>query len=76
MPNPDILTGARAIGEFLNLEEGTVRRNVRNRLLPTYRVGTTICARKSTLLAWISAQERENATGGIAPRSSKSPGSG
>ncbi len=57
----DILYGADGIAEFL-YGDGKLRRKVYNLVeterLPHFRLGATICARKSVLLAWIVGQER------------------
>jgi hypothetical protein len=56
----DILHGAEGIAKFLYGDEKW-RRKVYNliatRRLPHFRLGSMICARKSVLLAWITAQE-------------------
>ncbi|KJV41504.1 hypothetical protein [Brevundimonas sp. KM4] len=57
----DVLRGAGQIAAFL-FGEATARRRVYDLAdsgrLPIFRLGTTICARRSTLMAWIAAQER------------------
>lgn len=57
----DILRGADEIAQFL-FGSKTYRRRVYNLVahnqLPIFRMGTSICARKSVLLQWIEAQER------------------
>jgi hypothetical protein len=57
----DVLTGADEIARFL-FGDTAKRRAVYHLAskdgLPTFRLGNTICARRSTLLAWIEAQER------------------
>lgn len=57
----DVLRGAGQIAAFL-FGEATARRRVYDLadsgVLPVFRLGTTICARRSTLLAWITEQER------------------
>ena len=58
----DLLRGADAIAEFL-FGDPRLRRKVyyltsEGRVqLPHFRLGTTICARRSTLLRWIEAAE-------------------
>lgn len=66
-PSPlvgDILHGADEIAEFLFGDKKS-RRKVYNLVetarLPVFRLGVNICARKSVLLEWISAQERKQA---------------
>jgi hypothetical protein len=57
----DVLRGAGQIATFL-FGEVTARRRVYDLAdsgaLPVFRLGTTICARRSTLLDWIAEQER------------------
>jgi len=57
----DILHGADQIAKFLYGDERQ-RRKVYHLAdkenLPVFRLGTTICARKSTLLRWIEEQEQ------------------
>jgi hypothetical protein len=59
----DMLHGADAIAEFL-CGNGKYRRRVYTLVdgnsLPVFRIGITICARKSVLLDWIAAQEHGN----------------
>jgi hypothetical protein len=60
----DILHGADEIAEFL-FGDRKHRRRVYNLVdgnrLPIFRIGANICARRSILLEWISAQEKTNA---------------
>ena len=57
----DLLSGADQIAEFL-YGDTKKRRKVyhltESKVLPTFHMGSTICARKSTLLQWIAEQER------------------
>lgn len=56
----DILRGAYAIADFLYDSKDARRkvyRLVQQRKLPHFRLGATICARKSVLLGWVAAQE-------------------
>jgi hypothetical protein len=57
----DILRGADEIAQFL-FGHQKFRRRVYNlvsrRQLPIFRMGPSICARKSVLLQWIESQER------------------
>ena len=58
---PDLLRGAYEISEFLFGSRGE-RRKVfhlaETSRLPVFRLGSTICARRSVLMEWIAAQER------------------
>jgi len=56
----DILQGAAQIARFLFGSESDRRRVyflVESGALPHFRLGGTICARKSTLIDWIENQE-------------------
>lgn len=60
----DILRGAEEISEFLFGDNARnfrrrVYHMVENGIIPTFRMGNTVCARKSTLMAWIESQERQ-----------------
>jgi excisionase family DNA binding protein len=59
----DILRGADHIATFL-YGESRHRRKVYNLIetnrLPYFRLGSTVCARKSVLVSWIKAQEDLN----------------
>ena len=65
----DLLEGADQIAEFV-FGDPKLRRRVYhlassgkdNDKLPIFRLGSTICARKSTLLRWIATREGELST--------------
>lgn len=58
--NDDILRGAEAIASFLGLDKRqAVYHHAAKGELPTFRIGSTICARKSTLVKWIEEQEKK-----------------
>ena len=61
MPNDldtaDILWRVKPIAAFLGLSEKAAQHRIDKGEVPTFRMGGTICARRSTLLAWIAAQE-------------------
>lgn len=61
---PDVLKGAGAIAEFL-FGSRARRREVyylaEKSCLPVFKLGAMICARRSTLEAWIVRQERQGA---------------
>lgn len=70
-PNaPDLLYGVKAIGTFLGLTERQAQHRIDGGTIPTFRLGGktrgTICARRATLRAWLSALERQAQTGGDA----------
>ena len=54
----DILRGADEIADFIGLPRRKLYHAVSRGSLPTFRIGATICARRSTLLAWITGQEQ------------------
>jgi hypothetical protein len=54
----DILTGHKAIARFLGLSPRQISWHDEQGNLPTFRIGRTVCARKSTLLQWIEEQEQ------------------
>ena len=56
----DILNGATQIAAFIGLPARSVYHAVDAGTLPVFRIGAKICARKSTLLAWVAAQEAAN----------------
>lgn len=57
----DLLRGADKIADFM-FGDTKRRRQVyhlaERKNLPVFRLGSTICARKSTIMAWISDQEK------------------
>jgi excisionase family DNA binding protein len=55
----DLLRGADAIAEFLGFPRRAIYHAVAKNHLPSFRIGETVCARKSTLTAWIAEQERK-----------------
>ncbi len=60
----DKLEGADAIAEYLfgdPAERTKVYSLVRESRLPVFRLSRRLCARKSTLLNWISQQEQASA---------------
>jgi hypothetical protein len=59
----DLLRGADSIAEFL-YGDRDLRRKVyyltATSKLPTFKLGSTICARKSVLLKWVGDQEEKH----------------
>ncbi len=53
----DLLRGADAIAAYLGFPRRAIYHAVSKGHLPHFRVGETVCARRSTLAAWIAAQE-------------------
>jgi hypothetical protein len=69
VPGADLLFGAAAISNFMlgSKTEGNRKRIyglVRKRLIPTFYMGATVCARKSSLVIYLEEKER---TGGDPP---------
>ena len=56
----DLLYGAPAIASYLGLTEDAVYHLARLKRLPTFRMGRTICARRSTLAAKIAELEAKS----------------
>ncbi len=54
----DVLRGADAIAKFMGLPRRAVYHSASKGTLPVFRLGETVLARKSTLLAWIGEQEQ------------------
>lgn len=63
MPLPDLLYGVKAIAEHLGLDEKTARHRVDRKVIPTFKMGGTVCARRSTLDGWLADLERTGAGG-------------
>ena len=61
----DLLRGADQIAEFM-FGTATERRKIyhlaETSKIPVFRLGALLCARKSTLLTWIEAQESRAST--------------
>ncbi|PSH68546.1 DNA-binding protein [Phyllobacterium brassicacearum] len=54
----DLLMGNKNIARFLGLTPRQVSWHDEQGNLPTFRMGRTVCARKSTLMRWIEDQEK------------------
>ncbi|MCM5691443.1 excisionase family DNA-binding protein [Sinorhizobium meliloti] len=53
----DMLRGADAIATYMGLPRRSVYHAISRGHLPHFRIGETVCARKSTLLRWLGEQE-------------------
>ena len=53
----DLLLGANAIAKFLGITRRQVYRLVYDGVIPTFKAGGTVAARRSTLTAWMDRQE-------------------
>ncbi|MCD2184208.1 helix-turn-helix transcriptional regulator [Rhizobium sp. GN54] len=54
----DMLLGADAIAAFLGFTRRQVYDLTARRIMPSFKIGKTVAARKSTLRAWIEELER------------------
>jgi excisionase family DNA binding protein len=54
----DLLAGAAEIAMFMRLSRRQIYHLVETSRLPVFRLGTQLCARRSTLLRWIEDMER------------------
>lgn len=54
----DLLYGVKAIADFLGLREKQCRNRIDREIIPSFRVGRSVCARKSSLQKWIDEMER------------------
>jgi hypothetical protein len=64
----DILRGADEIAAFIFGERGSRRKIyylAETSHLPVFRLGATLCARRSVLLRWIAGQESRVRTSGV-----------
>jgi hypothetical protein len=64
----DLLRGADQIAEFLfgnPSERRKVYHLAEKSRLPVFRLGSVLCARKSTLTTWIEEQERRAVQGAV-----------
>jgi hypothetical protein len=59
----DLLSGADAIGAFMGMKPRRIYHLAETRRLPVFRIGSTLCARRSTLIRWIEDMERAAITG-------------
>jgi hypothetical protein len=58
MENSDLLYGVPAIAAFLGLRTKQARHRISDGTIPSFRIGGTICARRSSLAAWLEECER------------------
>lgn len=56
----DLLNGAKEIAAFMGLPARSIYHAIDTGALPSFRIGAKICARKSTLIAWVAEQEATN----------------
>lgn len=53
----DLLLGANAIAAFLGVSRRQVYRLIYDAIIPSFKAGGTVAARKTSLTAWMAAQE-------------------
>lgn len=53
----DLLYGASAIANYLNVSRAIVYHMVADATIPTFKLGKTVCARMATLDKWLADQE-------------------
>ena len=56
-PVGDLLLGAGAIAKFLGITRRQTYRLIYDEVVPSFKAGGTVAARKSSLTAWMAAQE-------------------
>lgn len=57
----DLLFGADAIAGFLGMTRRQVYHSASMEHLPIFRIGSSLCCRKSTLIEWIVEREQSTA---------------
>jgi excisionase family DNA binding protein len=62
MYDPDLLYGLPAIAGELGLSNDQVRHLAKSHGLPTFKLGRSVCARRSTLASWLAQQETRAAS--------------
>ena len=61
-PSADLLYGAHAIAEFLGVKQRVAYHLIETRRIPFFKIGKTVCARRTSLAAKLD--EIEAASGG------------
>lgn len=56
-PVGDLLLGADAIAKFLGITRRQVYRLVYDSIIPSFKAGGTVAARRTSLTAWMGSQE-------------------
>jgi excisionase family DNA binding protein len=59
-PSLELLSGADEIASFLGVKPRRVYHLAETNRLPVFRLGTTICARRETLIRWVEDMERNS----------------
>ena len=62
---PDLLYGAAAIADYLGIKRRSAEHLIETKRIPFFKVGKTVCARRSKLLAALEILEeaQQQATG-------------
>jgi excisionase family DNA binding protein len=60
---PDLLYGAAKIADFLGVKRSVVYHLIETGRLPYFKVGKTVCARRSRLLAAMEQMEEQHVVG-------------
>lgn len=55
--SPDLLMGASAIAEFLGITRRQAYRLVYEAMMPSFKLGGTVAARRSSLRKWMEEKE-------------------
>lgn len=53
----DLLHGVAAIADYLNMRRRVAQHRIDKGEVPTFRLGKNVCARRSTLNAWLAECE-------------------
>jgi hypothetical protein len=56
---PELLYGMQAIAEFLGIKRSVAYHLAATKRIPTFKMGRTVCARRSKILAALDALELE-----------------
>ncbi len=56
--NPDLLYGVPAIAAHLGLSADQVYHLHKKKAVPTFKIDGKVCARRSSLSAWLAAKEK------------------
>jgi hypothetical protein len=57
---PDLLYGAHAIADFLGIKKRSAQHLIETKRIPYFKIGKTVCARRSKLLATLEALEDDS----------------
>lgn len=57
VPESHLLMGANAIAEFLNVTPRQAYRLCSDKIIPCFKTGGTVTARKASLMRWLAEQE-------------------